>query len=158
PPAGPGRSRRSFGQIADLAGLVHRRHHRGAVQRLEGAAQPGTGLDLQYAVADGADDLGGAAHAQPVAHGPLAVEAAADIGVLDLGDALVAAAVGDLDDPAVAQGRLDAALDDQMLAGGDVAAGQRDLAPDHQLAIGFAGCVGGRRLGGARPAAGDVDD
>ena len=62
-----------------------------------------------------------------------ALVAAADLGLLDRGGALHQAGLGDLDLAAVVEVGLDAALDDEPLARGDLA-GQRDLAADDEAA------------------------
>src|SRR6185312_16891926 len=90
-------------------------------------------LDLELAIADRAGDPSAGADQQPPPHHQLAFEAAAYLGIVDRGGALEEAALGDLDFVAVLQVRLDAALDDELVAGGDLAR-QRDLAAADQPA------------------------
>ena len=120
-------------------GLAGRRHNgrRGqrldlaALQRLDRADQPAADLNLQLAVTDAAGDHTAAAHLQPSFDAQLALETAADIRRLDFRSPLEDAFVGHLDDPAVLHLGLDPALDDQMIAGGDLT-GQGDAVAHDQ--------------------------
>jgi len=97
---------------------------------------PHSTLDLT--VADRAGDLAGRADQQPLADRQIALEAAAHLRLVDRGRALEQAGLGNVDIPAVLQIGFDAAFDDQLVAGVDLAR-QRDLAADDQRAhVGFA--------------------
>src|SRR5439155_15949147 len=90
-------------------------------------------LDLDLAVANRPGDPAAGLDQQPLADREVAFKAAMDLGVLDRGRTLEQPALGDLDIAAVVEIGLDAALDDQFVAGGDLAR-QGDLAADRQLA------------------------
>src|SRR5258706_15431037 len=116
-------------------------------------------LDLDPGVADLARALAGAVDHELLAHRQLALEAAADLGVVDRDRALEHAVLGDLE-PARVEGRLDAAFDDQRVAIADLDALDLDLRTDDEprLAAGvaFVGRGGpppvrARRRGGGGP-------
>jgi alkyl hydroperoxide reductase subunit F len=90
-------------------------------------------LDHHLAVADGARHLAGAINHQPVAHGQVAVKAAADFRDVDLGRALERADLGDLHQARI-HGRLDQAFDDQRVAVGDLDPLELDVGADDELA------------------------
>src|SRR6266568_5583097 len=95
------------------------------------AGEPATALDLDLAVAHGRRNLAGRADQQPAADRELALEATADLGALDRGGAREEAALGDRYIPAILDVRLDGPLDDQAVAGADLA-GEHDLAAHDQ--------------------------
>src|SRR5215469_3230864 len=101
--------------------------------RLDVAGDLAAALDLQLAVADRARHPAARLDQQPLADGQIAFEAALDFGFLDRGGALEQPALGDLDVAAIVEVGLDAALDDQLVAGGDFAR-EGDLAADGQFA------------------------
>ena len=156
-PARPGGSappvrdgRRGRGQADSLTGIaagVSARDRRvgtarsgSSGSRSIGAGEPAAALDLDLAIADVAGHAAGGPDQEPLAHGERALVDAGDLGLVDLGLAVgEAAGLGDLDRPGAVERDLDAALDHQPVAGGDLA-GQVDVrADDQQL---------GRRLGG----------
>jgi hypothetical protein len=111
-------------------------------QDLDVAGELAARLDLDLGVAHRADDLAGRADEQALAHRQRALETAADLGLLDRGGALEETALGDVDVAAVRQIGLDAALDDETVARGDLAR-ERDLATDDELAmLGLVGRTG----------------
>src|SRR5207302_968585 len=106
-------------------------------------------LDLDLAVANRPGDPPARLDQEPLADHQIALEAALDLGFLDRGGAFEQPALGDLDIAAVVEVGLDAALDDQLVAGGDLA-GKRDLAADGQLAdLAVVAPRLGRRVAGA---------
>src|SRR5215217_6783576 len=100
--------------------------------RARDAAAP---LDLDLTITHRAFHLPGAANQQPVTHGKVAFVDAADLGLLDLRLAVgEPARFGDLDRAGLVQGDLDAAIDHQPVAGGDLARQADALADDQPLA------------------------
>ena len=105
---------------------------------------------LILAVADLARALAGGVDDELLAHRQLALEAAADLGVVDGDRALEHAVLGDLEHARVER-RLDAAFDDQRVAVADLDALDLDLPADHELrlaarvAFSAAGCTAGAR-------------
>src|SRR5262249_20366835 len=95
------------------------------------AREPAAALDLDLAIADRGGDLAGGPDQQPSAHGQLALEAPADLGVLDRCGAREEAAFGNGYVPAILDVCLDGPLDDQPVARADLA-GEYDLAADHE--------------------------
>src|SRR6185295_16120290 len=111
---------------------------------LDVAGDLAAGLDLDHPVADRPDHLAGGADEHPLADGERALEATGDLGRIDLRLALEEAALGDVDRAAVGQVGVDAALDHQLVARGDLAR-ELDLAADDQLLL-----AGGQIGSGAR--------
>src|SRR5687768_8396214 len=114
-------------------------------------------LEFELRIANRAGELAGAAHAQALAHGEIALIGAADVGLLDLAAAGEPTAPGDLERQGVVQGDLDLALDHEATAGADLPRQPDALADDQALAVtvrlGLGGHRCGRRLGaGARRA------
>src|SRR5215470_13869592 len=118
----------SFRRLARQGAGALRRQH------LDLTAELAAGGDLDLGIADLARDLAGRLDAEALLDGERALEAAADLGILDRGRALVEAALGDLDMMAIGEVRLDAALDDEMVAGFDLAR-EGDLAADDEGAV-----------------------
>ena len=118
--------------------------------RLDIAGDLAAAFDLDLAVADRPRDPAGGLDQQPLADDEIALEAAAHLGVLDRGGALEQAALGDVDIAAIGQVGLDAALDEQLVAGIDLAR-QRNFAADAEpahFAVGF-GLIGQSEGGAA---------
>src|SRR5205085_6755499 len=101
------------------------------VGRVDMAGEPATPLDLDLAVAHGRRHLARRADQQPTANRELTLETTADLGALDRGGAGEEAALGDRYIPAILDVRLDGPLDDQTVAGTDLA-GEHDLAAHDQ--------------------------
>ena len=78
-------------------------------------------LDLDLGIGDLARDMAAGADQQPLADSELALEAAADLGIVDRRTALEEPALGDIDIAALVQIGFDIALDGQPLAGRDLA-------------------------------------
>src|SRR5205823_8272304 len=78
-------------------------------------------LDLDLGIGDLARDMAASADQQPLADSELALEAAADLGIVDRRTALEEPALGDINIAALMQIGFDIALDGQPLAGRDLA-------------------------------------
>src|SRR5262249_6619958 len=108
------------------AGRAHTRHvgddlgRLGGGLRLDVAGDLAAALDLDLAVADRPGDAAAGLDQEPLADHQIALEAALDLGLLDRGRAFEQTALGNLDVAAVVQIGLDAAFDDQLVAGGDL--------------------------------------
>ena len=110
-----------------------------ALAHLELAGDPAATLELDLAVVDVAGHHAAGVHAEAPAHREIALVGAADLGLLDLAAADEPAGRLDLDRARVVQRDLDVALDDQAIAGRDLALELDALADDQALAA-----LGGR--------------
>src|SRR5207248_5857759 len=116
--------------------------------RLDVSGDLAAALDLDLAVADRAGHPAARLDQEALADHQIAFETALDLGFLDRGGALEQPRFGDLDVAAVVEVGLDAALDDQLVAGCDLAR-QGDLAADGQLADFAVGGAPDCRVAGA---------
>jgi hypothetical protein len=89
--------------------------------RLDIAGNLAAALDLDLAVANRSGDPSAGLDQEPLADHQIAFEPALDLGFLDRGRALEEPALGDLDIAAIVEVGLDAAFDDQLVTGGDLA-------------------------------------
>src|SRR5205085_7726169 len=149
-----GRLRAAGGRSRGSAGDAYARHVGedlavlGRRLGLDVAGDLAAALDLDLAVADRAGDPPARLDQEALADHQVAFETALDLGVLDRGGAFEQPRFGDLDVAAVVEVGLDAALDDQLVAGRDLAR-KGDLAADGQLADLAVGGAPDRRVAGA---------
>src|SRR4051812_45719030 len=101
--------------------------------RLDVAGKLTAEFNFELAIPDRAGNLAAGTDEKTAAHRQGAFEPAMYLGGVDRGRALEKTALGNVDLAAVLQIRLDAALDDELVARVDLAR-QRDLAADDQLA------------------------
>ena len=89
--------------------------------RVDATGNQPAALDLDLAVVGRSRDAPARLDQKPLLHDEIALEAAADLGFLDRGGALEQAGFGDTEVAAIRQVGLDAALDDQLVTGRDLA-------------------------------------
>src|SRR5437588_10230360 len=101
--------------------------------RLDVAGDLATAFDLDLAVANRAGNAARGTDEEPLADYQVALEPPAHVDLVDRRRTLEQPGLGDIDIVAVLQIGLDAALDNQLVARGDLAR-QRDFAADDQSA------------------------
>jgi len=98
---------------------------------LDHTRDPSTGFDLNLPVGDCAGNVTTGANQQPLADDEITLEPASYLDIVNRGIAIEHAGLGDSHVLAVLQIRFDATLDDEPVAGGDLAR-QRGAPPDDQ--------------------------